>query len=226
MKKIYAIVAMSAMIFSGVANAVNIDGIDYNLNSADNTATVTGCDDGITELNIPGTVTDDGVVYTVKEIGGLAFQMAEQLTKVTIGEGVETIGGNAFYWCDSIKELTLPSTLTSIGRMAFYWCDVLEKVTCYAVNPPAAGSDAFEFDTVTTVPIYVPEDSVDAYKAADEWSDFKNYQVIISDGISKVLDTTESAVVRYYNMNGVEISTPENGIFIKVEGNKASKILK
>lgn len=45
-----------------------------------------------------------------------------------------------------------------------------------------------------------------------------------SSGISGI--EAEGAAVRYYNLQGVEVDRPENGVFIRVEGNKAVKIIK
>lgn len=59
-------------------------------------------------------------------------------------------------------------------------------------------------------------------------------ELVVSNRLQLVIDlenvgvdvvTSENGNVRYYNMQGVEISNPENGIFIKVEGNKASKVV-
>ena len=36
--------------------------------------------------------------------------------------------------------------------------------------------------------------------------------------------TIGNSDVKYYNLQGVEISTPSNGVFIMVEGNKASRV--
>lgn len=52
-------------------------------------------------------------------IGATAFQGAEHLSKVTLGEGVRTVGDYAFYLCTELSTLSLPETLTSIGAAAF-----------------------------------------------------------------------------------------------------------
>ena len=42
-------------------------------------------------------------------------------------------------------------------------------------------------------------------------------------GIDEI-ETNENAPIEYYNLQGIKIVTPQNGIFIKVKGNNASKI--
>ena len=45
-------------------------------------------------------------------------------------------------------------------------------------------------------------------------------------GINNVIaDADENAPVEYYNLQGVKVEKPENGIFIKKQGAKATKII-
>ena len=60
----------------------------------------------------------------------------------------------------------LPVTLTSIGNECFNYSSNLRSIT----TPPTLGSDAF--NNTNKCPIYVPAESLDAYKAATNW---KNY---------------------------------------------------
>ena len=39
------------------------------------------------------------------------------------------------------------------------------------------------------------------------------------------VDADENAPVEYYNLQGVKVANPENGIFIKKQGNKATKVV-
>ena len=81
----------------------------------------------------------------LKRAGGLC---GLRLTALTIGEGV-----------------------TSIGKNAFSRCTGLTTITCKAVNPPALGEDVF-YNVNTTIPLYVPAQSVSAYLAAEQWKVF------------------------------------------------------
>ena len=65
--------------------------------------------------------------------------------------------------------------------------------------------------------------------------DTQDNEIIASNNLLIVVDVTESGVsiigadnngdVRYFDLNGIEVRNPENGIYIKVEGNKASKVI-
>ena len=84
---------------------------------------------------------------------------------ITFTGEVTTIGYKAFYHCDSLTSITIPSSVTTIGMQAFYGCS--GSVTCEATTPPTCGSYCFSI-----VDLYVPAQSITAYKQANEWKDF------------------------------------------------------
>ena len=48
---------------------------------------------------------------------------------------------------------------------------------------------------------------------------------IIASGVEKInAEEDTEAPVEYYNLNGVKVEKPSNGVFIKVQGNKSSKV--
>lgn len=81
---------------------------------------------------------------------------------------VTTIDNYAFYSCSGLTSVDIPSTVTRIGTNSFFNCSGLTSVTVNATTPPTVGSLAF--DSTNECPIYVPAASVDAYKAATNWS--------------------------------------------------------
>ena len=120
-----------------------------------------GCS-GLTSVTIPDSVTS---------IGGGAFYECSSLASATIGNGVTSIGFVAFYGCSSLTSITIPESVTSIGHYAFYECSSLAEVYCKSTTPPTGDSDMF-YDNAEGRKIYVPTESVDAYKAAAKWSDY------------------------------------------------------
>ena len=116
---------------------------------------------GLTSITIPDSVTS---------IGRDAFYYCTSITSVTIGSGVTSIGGSAFNSCSGLTSITIPDSVTSIGGGAFYDCRSITSVTVEALTPPKLGDSVF-YNT-KDCPIYVPAESVDAYKAASRWSDY------------------------------------------------------
>ena len=134
----------------------------------------------ITDLVIPNSVTS---------IGNYAFQGCTGLTSVTIPNSVTSIGNYAFYNCTGLTALTIGEGVTSIGDFAFYNCTGLPTITCKAVNPPALGEDVF-YGVSTTIPLYVPAQSVSAYLAAEQW---KVFDVKAAQGIEDIVVPTREA---------------------------------
>ena len=68
-------------------------------------------------------------------------------------------------------QLIIPNGVTTIEDYAFYQCSSLTSITVNATTPPTLdGIDCF--DSTNNCPIYVPEESADAYKTATNWSEY------------------------------------------------------
>ena len=126
------------------AEAVEIDGIYYNLVTKAKQAEVTKKPSGYYSgsVNIPETVTYNNVTYSVTSIGERAFYYDSGLTSVTIPNSVTSIGTSAFACCTGLTSVTIPNSVTNIGNCAFQYCTGLT-----AVNIPnsvtSIGSGAF-----------------------------------------------------------------------------------
>lgn len=97
---------------------------------------------------------------------------------ITLPLNVKEIQHSAFYGT-SIKEIHIPATIKKIGRDAFAsW--QLNNVYCAAINPPSIDVPVFDdegIDENELITIFVPSESVDAYKSADGWSKYADYIV-------------------------------------------------
>lgn len=83
-------------------------------------ATITGCEDSLTSLNIPAEI--DG--YPVKTIGEEAFIGNNKIESAVIADGITQIKESAFNCCRFMTSVQLPSTLTEIGEYAFVLCPI------------------------------------------------------------------------------------------------------
>ena len=92
------------------------------------------------------------------------------LTEYTIPDSVTAIGYAAFANCDSLTSVTIGDSVTTIGRSAFISCSSLTSVYCKATTPPALeGTSVFNSNGCGRK-IYVPMESVEAYKSTQGWS--------------------------------------------------------
>ncbi len=122
-----------------------------------------GCT-GLTSVKIPSSV--ESIEYST-------FFRCTSLSDVVISEGVETIGGNAFKGCTGLTSINIPSSIKLIDYSAFSDCTNLNTVYVRNTTPPSLYRDTFS-NTASTLSIYVPRASVDAYKNASGWSNYKD----------------------------------------------------
>ena len=152
MKKQLLLLVMTLLPMVAGANAIEIDGIWYNLISEGKIAEVTkmpsgGYSDTITiqegsnihtiitnggsysdKIEIPSKVTYEDVEYTITKIGDNAFRCSSRLTSISIPNSVTSIGKNAFSFCCKLTSITIPNSVTSIGNLAFEECIGLTSV--------------------------------------------------------------------------------------------------
>ena len=119
---------------------------------------------------------------SVASIGTSAFDRCYSLTNIVIPSSVPSIGTSAFYQCYSLTNIVIPNNVMSIGSQAFDSCFSL---TTYIFERTAGitaigGTNTF-LNINTSTKIYVPDELVDDYKIADNWSTYANYIYPISE---------------------------------------------
>jgi len=159
------------------------------------------------EVVIPSHVEYGGVDYKVTEIKNEAFFYCD-VPSVVIPNSVERIGYGAFLE-STLASIDIPSSVTSIDA-SFQTCFNLSRVTCHATTPPSVRGDDFmcnaydwyNFDSdsciYSTAKLFVPNESLEAYRAHEEWGRFSNIVPFIGagpgdangDGVINVSDVT------------------------------------
>ena len=115
-------------------------------------------------------------------IGEYAFKKRTNLTTIDLPE-CTTLGYQTFMDCTSLTTVNLPKC-TSIGASAFYRCTNLTTIIL-SNNQVATLEDIYAFynSSITngTGYIYVPDNLVDSYKTATNWSTYANQIKPISE---------------------------------------------
>ncbi|MDR2690717.1 MAG: leucine-rich repeat protein, partial [Dysgonamonadaceae bacterium] len=120
---------------------------------------------GLISITVPG---------SVKVIEGGTFAFCNALTSVKLCEGIKSIGSSAFRGCPNLETVSLPASLDSIGECAFTDFSNLKVIECNGTTPPAMHSAAFAVSDLTKASLCVPYGSVEAYRNAPVWKNFKN----------------------------------------------------
>ena len=144
----------------------------------------------------------------VTSIGNSAFSGCSHLVLTSLPSGLTSIEGNTFRNCSHLVLTSLPSGVTSIGTYAFFMCVNLVEMTCLG-NITSIEDDVFNYcarlskfalPNTTSVPtlkstsafsntpiasrkgyIYVPDDLVESFKSATNWSTYANQIKAISE---------------------------------------------
>lgn len=127
------------------------------------------------EINIPN---------GVEAIKVSAFHGCTNLESVKIPNTVTSIRHSAFQYCCNLESIIIPSSVNSIGISAFSECKALKDIYCQAVNVPETHSSAFNNSPIEKMTLYVPGESMNAYKTTAPWSGFGKFQTLTT-GIEK-----------------------------------------
>lgn len=191
-----------------------------------------GCS-GLTSIDIPSGVTSIGqyafqycrnlsnitIPNSVTNIGSQAFYYCTSLSSVTISNSITSINSSTFGQCSSLTSVTIPSGVTTIGGSAFSNCSGLTSIIINATTPPTLG-DNYVFYETNNCPIYVPCDSVSAYKAASEWSAYASriqgippcgnnkLDITIESGTTYSLSCDATSSITQNEVNNLEIIPP------------------
>lgn len=103
-----------------------------------------------------------------------SFAIGCGATEYTIPDSVTSIRNFAFYDCTSLTSVTIPDSVTEIGYEAFAYCYSLKEVYCKATTPPTGEQYMFA-NNASSRKIYVPRNSVNAYKSATYWRNYASY---------------------------------------------------
>lgn len=103
-----------------------------------------------------------------------AFRGCRQLQDtIAIPPLIETIAEFMFTDCEKLDAVIIPASVSRIKDCAFNGCHALTYIRCDAKTPPALGGGVFDGVEKDNFTLEVPEESVDLYRNAEGWREFR-----------------------------------------------------
>ena len=199
-----------------------------------------GCEN-LSRVSLPETLTDLGTgafarCYALAAIAlpaGLtaipkqAFYGSQNAERLDIPEGVAAIYSEAFFGAEA-ETIVLPATLTLV-RNGFPMANA-RQIVCRAAVPPAC-EYPFSFRGGISIeqahrPLYVPDESVELYQAAEEWCGFdvRPLSEWVETGVEQTAAETRAANIRAYRLDAQPATAGEKGVTIVTDGTVAKKV--
>ena len=215
-------------------------------------ASVTDIDDSafedcrqLTDITFGNDPNDRNANTALSRIGNWAFYNCHLLEHLSIPEGVTEIGNDAFHGCESLKDLELPSTIQTIGNKGFASGSSVQRISVRATDIPSIEEETFA-DVSRSIPVYVPDEYVDAYRNAPYWKELNIVGVnteTSTDGVNisalyrmedgRIVLTEEMPVSIYtvtgaliYSGTATEVPLPVPGIYLLRIGEETVKVVR
>lgn len=157
---------------------------------------------GLTEINVPN---------TVQWWYGEVCSDCTELEKVVFSANVKVIQADSFIRCSKLRTVYLGENVTRISYSAFALDNQITSI--YSANPVPPEVSVGGFNGVPrTATVYVPMESVEAYKNASVWKEFNivgyDFDKIEATGIE--LDKTSLTLVEGSSEKLTVIITPDD----------------
>lgn len=115
----------------------------------------------------------------LKSVKPAAFKQCCELNSIELPYGLKEIGNRAFSHCEKLTSITIPESVTKVGTEVFYSTANMPVIYCKPSTPPicpasSSNNGPLGYSSVSGKIIYVPIESVDAYKEAEGWKHHKS----------------------------------------------------
>ena len=124
-----------------------------------------------------------------------------------IPNSVTGISGSAFYNCTGLTSIEIPNSVTGIVWSAFSGCTSLTSIYLFSATPATIYVLDYDNNIYKNTTLYVPQGSLEAYKAANGWKEFVNIVEFDPTDIEGV--TEEDAPAFEVTAGGIQLTAAE-----------------
>ncbi|MGM9853253.1 MAG: hypothetical protein ACI30N_04720 [Muribaculaceae bacterium] len=146
-----------------------------------------------------------------------------------VGEGT---GNNRLYYSSSAKAWSYriyKNTTVTIAATGETTLNAVVFETATSSYATALGNAKFSVGTYdkSSKTLSLPEGTKSVVITPSATTGFNAINVYYNDpaGVNDIVAEDSNAPVEYYNLQGVRVANPENGLYIRVQGKKATKVL-
>jgi hypothetical protein len=163
---------------------------------------------------------ENGVLFNKEKSYLIKYPEGKPDASYTIPNSVTSIADvrtsyfyGAFDGCSRLTSVTIPNSVTSIGNAAFRDCSGLTSVTNLNPTPESIyNNKVFDNVDLSKVTLYVPASSVEKYKVAAIWKDFKEIKAYISSAIESPtvgssINVYPNPVTESFRIGGITVPT-------------------
>ena len=129
------------------------------------------------------------------------------------------------------RSVIIPENVLSIQKYSFYGCRSLDDVYMKSSTPPnmtqpASDDGAFYWNDPRVMTLYVPVGAKEIYSDPTlDWCLFGSIVEWYPSDIEDVCSDEKNIPVEYYNLQGVKVENPDNGVYIKKQGSRSTKVV-
>ena len=203
LKRTFVSVVLICFALTGMAQTTFTAGdLNYSVNADGVSVTLTGHVDGYNAtgpLNVPESVSYEGVDYAVTNIGNSAFLYYFYLTSLSLPNSLITIEDGAFAYCSGFTgDLIIPNSVVTIGASAFFTCYSFDGDLVIGNSVTTIGEYAFDdcngMHGVLNIPGNVTTIGIDAFR-------YCAFNGINVDAANPVFDSRDNcnAIIRTSN---------------------------
>lgn len=135
-------------------------------------------------------------------VGIRLFVNCKSLKNVAFGSSMTVVPAGSLMYCDALETAEIPDGIKSIGEQAFSGCTSLRTITNRNVVPPVCVRDAFMGVSTDLCELYVPAESLEAYREAGGWKDFLSIKGLNGVGETMADTPASNEYIRVYDSKG------------------------
>lgn len=169
------------------------------LSETNKTVSVARSDWSAQFINIPETISNNGINYNIIQIADSAFWGRISLKAITIPNTIKKIGKSAFLKCNSLAAINIPYLVEYIGDNAFMGCSSLQNINVDDKNKHYKSIDGVLFNYNMTCLIQYPTGKTqNIYSIPNSVINIKNSAFYANTALTTVKNTNSVTTIEDY----------------------------